>query len=248
MRIVRTLGIAAVFVVGVAAGAKGQDAVKTLPDSYKLQFENDWVKIVRVHYEPLAKLPAHTHTELATAYVYLNDSGPVIFKHVGTDYGPATRPPTKAGAFRLYRGLEELHEVENTSPLPSDFLRVEFKTDPKEPRSLKGKFFRESYPMGENVEKIQFENVQIRISRLVVVPGRSLDLSASPAEPTLLIALSNARVETSRSHAPAQVALTPGQERWLGAGQREQLRNVGAEAAELLRFEFKTVPKVSAAP
>jgi hypothetical protein len=244
----RTLGLVAVFVTGVTAVTWGQDAVKTLPESYKLQFENDWVKIVRVHYEPLAKLPPHTHTELATAYVYLNDSGPVIFKHVGTDYGPATRPPTKAGAFRLYRGLEELHEVENTSPLPSDFLRVEFKTDPKEPRSLKGKFFRETYLAGENFEKIEFENVQVRITRLVVAPGRSLELGASPAEPTLLIALSNARIEASRSNTLAQVALVPGHERWLDAGTREQLRNTGAEAAELLRFEFKTAPKSSAAP
>jgi hypothetical protein len=243
----RTLGLASVFVAAVAAMASGQDAVKTLPDSYKLQFENAWVKIVRVHYEPFAKLPGHTHTELATAYVYLNDSGPVIFKHVGTDYGPATRPPTKAGGFRLYRGLEELHEVENTSPLPSDFLRVEFKTDPKDPRSLRGKFFRENYSAGENFEKIQFENVQVRITRLVVAPGRSLELSASPTEPTLLIALSSARIEASRSKAPAQVALLPGQERWLDAGQREELRNVGAEGAELLRFEFKTTPKAAAA-
>jgi hypothetical protein len=246
----RSLRLASILLAAVAAAvpASAQDAVKSLPDAYKLQFENAWVKVVRVHYEPFAKLPAHTHTELATAYVYLNDSGPVIFKHVGTDYGPATRPPTKAGGFRLYRGLEELHEVENTSPLASDFLRVEFKTDPKEPRSLRGKFFRENYPAGENFEKIQFENVQVRITRLVVAPGRGLELSASPTEPTLLIALSNARIEASRSKGPAHVALTPGQERWLDAGQHEQIRNVGAEAAELLRFEFKTTPKASAAP
>jgi hypothetical protein len=244
----RTLSLASVLVAGVAAVAWGQDAVKTLPDSYKLQFENAWVKIVRVHYEPFAKLPAHTHTELATAYVYLNDSGPVIFKHVGTDYGPATRPPTKAGGFRLYRGLEELHEVENTSPLPSDFLRVEFKTDPKDPRSLRGKFFRESYPANENFEKVQFENVQVRITRFVVAPGRSLELRAAPTEPTLLIALSDARIQAIHSNAPGHVALTPGRERWLDAGQREQLRNVGAEAAELLRFEFKTAPKAPAVP
>jgi hypothetical protein len=131
--------------------------------------------------------------------------------------------------------------------LPSDFLRVEFKTDPKEPRSLRGKFFRETYPAGENFSKVQFENVQVRITRLVVAPGRSLELSALPGEPTLLIALSNARIEANRSKAPSQVTLAPGQERWLEAGTREQLRNLGAEGAELLRFEFKTAPK-SVAP
>ena len=90
--------------------------------------------------------------------------------------------------------------------------------------------------------------MQVRITRLVVAPGRSLELGASPAEPTLLIALSNARIEASRSNTLAQVALVPGQERWLDAGKREQLRNIGAEAAELLRFEFKTAPKRAAAP
>ena len=57
---------------------------------------------MRVHYGPHEKIPAHDHTERAAAYVYLNDGGPVIFKHIGLDYGPVTRPATKAGSFRLY--------------------------------------------------------------------------------------------------------------------------------------------------
>jgi hypothetical protein len=241
----RTLGLASVFVAGVAAVAWGQDALKTLPESYKLQFENDWVRIVRVHYEPLAKLPAHTHTELATAYVYLNDSGPVIFKHVGTDYGPATRPPTKAGGFRLYRGLEELHEVENTSPLPSEFLRVEFKTDPKEPRSLRGKFFRESYPAGENFEKIQFENVQVRITRILVAPGKSVTVSTKETEPSVFIALTAATFDvmpTGGGSSGHPLTLAMGQEHWVDRTSDAQVKNQGTEAAELLRFDFKTKP------
>jgi hypothetical protein len=63
----------------LVAPVAAQDAVTAVPESYKHQFENEWVRIVRVHYPPHAKLPAHTHTSLACAYVYLNDSGPVIF-------------------------------------------------------------------------------------------------------------------------------------------------------------------------
>ena len=136
-----------------ARGADAQDAVTAVPGSYVRQFENDWVRIVRVHYPPYAKLPVHAHPAVACAYVYLNDSGPVVFKHAGADARDATRPPTKAGAFRVFRGIEELHGVENLSPLPSDFLRVEFKTDPKEPRTLRGKFFRETPLAGENFER-----------------------------------------------------------------------------------------------
>ena len=178
---------------------------------YVRQFENDWVRIVRVHYPPYAKLPAHAHPAVACAYVYLNDSGPVVFKHAGADARDATRPPTKAGAFRVFRGIEELHGVENLSPLPSDFLRVEFKTDPKEPRTLRGKFFRETPPAGENLEKVQFENVQVRISRLVIAAGQQLDVRTTPQEPALLIALTPGSIEGE----PAAMALVPGQERWM---------------------------------
>src|SRR5919201_1094271 len=81
--------------------ALAQDPLKTLPQNYKLEFENDWVKVVRVHYGAKEKIPEHDHTETGAAYVYLNDSGPVIFKHIGLSYGAITRPETRAGSFRI---------------------------------------------------------------------------------------------------------------------------------------------------
>ena len=92
----------------------------------------------------------------ATMWVYLNDGGPVIFKHIGLEYGAVTRPATKAGSFRLYKAIKEVHEVENTSDLPSDFLRVEFKTRIVDDKTLRGRFHREARPDGENYQKVQF--------------------------------------------------------------------------------------------
>jgi len=60
--------------------ASAQDPLTTLPDAYKAQLENDWVKVVRVHYAAGAKLPDHTHPAGTTAYVYLNDSEGVVFR------------------------------------------------------------------------------------------------------------------------------------------------------------------------
>jgi len=143
--------------------APAQDPIKVAPQAYKLEFENEWVKVMRVNYGPNEKIPAHDHTELAAAYVYLNDGGPVIFKHIGLAYGAVTRPATKAGSFRLYKAIKEVHEVENTSDLPSDFLRVEFKTRMVDEKTLRGRFHRESWPEGENYQKMQFEDEQIRV-------------------------------------------------------------------------------------
>lgn len=215
---------------------ESRDAVATVPGAYTHQFENDWVRIVRVHYAPQAKLPAHAHPSLACAYVYLNDSGPVVFKHVGSDRGNPTRPPTKAGAFRLQRAVAEFHEVENLASLPSDFLRVELKTDPQEPRTLRGKFFRETTPPGGNLEKVQFENAQIRVTRLVIAAGQQIDVRTTAQEPSLLIAL------TPIPSTPAAAALAPGQERWIDRNASERIHNAGTEPVELLRFDLKTQP------
>jgi hypothetical protein len=219
--------LVAAFVFVALAPAASQDAVATLPNVYSLQFENAWVKIVRVRYPPLAKLPAHAHPSRATAYVYLSDAGPVIFRHAGEKGFTATRPAAKAGTFRVFRGREEMHEVENTTDLASEFLRVEFKTEPKGESTLRGRYHREPVPAGENLEKVQFENEQVRVTRLVCAPGKSLTLATSATEPALLIDLS----------------VTPGAHRWLAAGRTEAVDNPRSVAHEWLRFDFKTSPE-----
>ena len=227
----------------LAIGALAEDALIVAPQAYKLQSENEWVKVVRVRYAPHEKIPAHDHNPTAAAYVYLNDGGPVVFNHLDKEYGAVTRAATKAGSFRIYFGIQELHEVVNTSDLPSEFLRVEFKTEPKNELSLKGRFFREAYPEGENVEKVHFDNEQVRITRVIGVVGKPLTLTTRAGEPALLVALGDVDLVSTRgafAKAPLKVAL--GGSEWLGANERLTIENVGPKPAEMLRFEFKTRP------
>jgi hypothetical protein len=210
-----------------SAAAVAQDAVKTLPDNYRITFENDHVRVTRVHYPGNAKLPGHSHTSLPTAYVYLNDAGPVAFKHIGLEYGAVTRPPTVAGSYRLFRGLEEIHEVENLSARPSDFLRVEFKTDPgPDPRTLRGKFLPPATrTVGANVE---FENAQLRITRLIASPGQLIEIASAPL-PSLLVSLD---------------ASDLGNATWLADGHRH-VAPAPPGGSEVLRFQLKTHVKTS---
>ena len=85
---------------------------------------------------------------------------------------------------------------------------------------------------------MQFENQQIRITRLVCAKGKKIEVSSSATEPTLLIALSPANFKTTGNAKKAQLEL--GQSHWLAAGQQEQIENVGDAPIELLRFDFKT--------
>jgi hypothetical protein len=216
------LSVTAVALTTVLSAA--QDPVATLPDAYRLVLENEWVKVTRVHYAPNVKLPVHDHTAWASAYLYLNASGPVVFRHVGADYGAVTRKPTIARSIRLFRGVKETHEVENQSPLPSDFLRVEFKTDPVEPRTLRWTLPPEA-AAATVINKEQFANAQVRISRLLLPPGTAVDLNG--ALPSLVVWLSDP---------------DPGRVRWLPKGTNDLLENSSAASLEAVRFELKTVP------
>ncbi|QQS45584.1 MAG: tetratricopeptide repeat protein [Acidobacteriota bacterium] len=218
---------------------RAQDPVKVAPDAYRTEFENNYVKVQRVHYAPRVKLPEHDHTFFATAYVYLNDAGPVVYKHIGLSYGAVTRPPVKAGSFRLYKAVKETHAVESLSDVPSDFLRVEFKTRPAtDQNTLRGKYFREDHPAGENFRKVQFENEQVRITRLICAAGKSCQFATGDREPALIVTLSTAGFKS----AGGRIDLAEGKTYWLEAGKREDWLNSGGAEAELLRFDFKTEP------
>jgi len=227
----------------LAAPALAQDPVKVAPQAYKLDFENDWVKVLRVHYAAKEKIPEHDHPATAAAFVYLNDGDPVIFRHVGLSYGAITRPATKARGFRLWYAVKETHEVENTGDTPSDFVRIEFKTEPVNARSLRGKFQPEEYPASENFQKVQFENEQIRATRLAVAPRKKLTVSTGANEPALLVALTPASFKFKKGKArPTKLLLEAGKTGWVEQGAAVEFENTSDAPAEMLRFDLKTKP------
>jgi len=212
----------------------GQDPTKAAPDSYKLQFENEFVKVLRVNYAAHAKVPVHDHSRFPAAYVYLSDSGPIRFVHSGWDDPVLTRPKTRAGSFRLSptRFEDETHAVENTGDLASEFLRMEIKTEAPDRRSLNGRFAPFEGDRKAGLNKQEFENSQLRVTRIISRAGGSLDVSAQSGQPSLIVVVAGAG-EYSK-----------GQTFWLSPGQSKQLASgQNGKQIELLRFDFKTRPK-----
>lgn len=204
----------AVLTATLAVGLAAQDPTKTIPASYKVQLENAYARMVRVHYDAGAKLPEHTHPAGTTVYVYLTDSEGVAFKHVGGSNSVVTRPPVKAGGIRVAMGREEHHTVENNSSQPSDFLRIVFKTADDGSRSL-----RHRMPPADD----KYENKQMRITRLKI--GTHEERSIVAKEPALLIELPS------------------GEERWIDAGQSQTIANHDARDLNLIRIDFLTPPR-----
>jgi quercetin dioxygenase-like cupin family protein len=205
--------------------ASAQDPTKSLPDSYKVELDNPYVTVIRVHYDAGAKLPEHTHPPGTTAYVYLNDSEGVIFSHVGGSNRAVTRPPVKAGAIRIAAGQEEHHTAENPSSTPSDFLRIVFKTDNAGVRNLRQRLA---------PTEVEFANKQMRITRLRVKPGQNLLIETKDA-PALRIAM--------REGIKDWTTTPPNFLRWLDKGTSEEFAVTGDFPVDLIKIDFLTRPK-----
>ncbi|MEZ5292348.1 MAG: hypothetical protein R2745_14805 [Vicinamibacterales bacterium] len=210
---------------------------------YHTQFENDWVRLVRVRYPGRTKLPVHGHPTTVTTYVYLSESSPVRFTHQGTRTHVVTRQPTTPGGFRVSRGGDETHAVENLGPTASDFLRVEFKTDPAGDRSP---YYRDNRILAagaEPVSDVRFTNRQMRITRIAIPPGASTEVATTADAPALLIALGQASLAVNG----AARTFGAGQERWMPVNQRDRLENSGQAPAGLLRIDLLTPPRQAGA-
>mgnify|MGYP006381057917 CR=1 FL=1 len=202
------------LVLGVTSLA-AQDPLTTIPDSYKLQFENAWVRVVRVHYDAGAKLPEHTHPGGTTAYVYLNDSEGVIFRHAGNSTRSVTRPAVRTGSIRLAAGGEEHHNAENPASTPSDFLRIQIKTMTS--RNLRQRIPRPSLRANENSITVDYRSDDLVIQRFVIASGKSIT-----AERVTMPSL--------------WVAVPSGETRWTQEAHDEPISNPGDTPMELLRF------------
>ena len=202
-----------------------QDPTVSLPESYKVQLENDYVKVVRVHYDAGAKLVEHTHPAGTTAYVYLNDSEGVVFAHSGNNNRAVTRPPVKAGAIRIAAGQEEHHTAENTSSTATDFLRVYFKTEDGGVRNLRQRLA---------PTDVEWTNKQMKITRLRVKPGQTLAIETKN-DPALRIAL--------REGVKQWTTPPPDMLRWLDKGTTEDFAVTGDFPVDIIKIEFLTKPK-----
>jgi len=105
------------FVVGcavlcfiVTGGVFAQDAVKVDPKHYKVELENDQVRILRAHYGPGEKSVMHSHPNAVA--VFLTDG--------------KTQDASGTAGQALYTPAT-VHNPENVGDAPMDILVIELK-------------------------------------------------------------------------------------------------------------------------
>lgn len=101
------------------APALAQDATQVDAKHYKVEFENDQVRVLRVKYGVKEKSSLHEHPALVS--VFLTDA---TVKMTGAD-GKSTEMPVKAGSAMWNDGTK--HLPENIGDKPFEVILVEMK-------------------------------------------------------------------------------------------------------------------------
>ena len=114
--------LVATFVCSAASAAMAQDPVKVDPKHYRVEFENDQVRVLRVHYGPHEKSVMHSHPNAVV--IFLSDA-----------HRKSTRPDGKSversgKAGDTMWAPAERHLPENLSDKPIDGILVELKGKP----------------------------------------------------------------------------------------------------------------------
>jgi hypothetical protein len=117
----RVLFVAALVCLAVST-AKAQDPVKVDPDSWKVEFENAQVRVLRVHIPPHGKLGMHEHP--ANVLIALTDSH---VKDIFPD-GKTSERQFKAGQASWRDAVK--HANENLGDTPIESILVELKGKP----------------------------------------------------------------------------------------------------------------------
>jgi len=116
---------------------------------------------------------------------------------------------------------------------------VQFKTTAAGSRNARNRVPRGSYAAGQTVSDVQFTNAQMRLTRIILPAGQSVEITTAATEPALLVALSTITLAMNDG---APITLRLGEEHWVDAGRGQEMTNAGAESMELLRVDFLTPP------
>ena len=118
----RVFVLGAIMLVASAVSTIAQDPVTVEPEHYKVEFENDQVRVIRITYAPGEKSVMHEHP--ASVVVFLTDA------HVRFTLpdGKTEEVTAKAGTTEWAAGGQ--HQPENLGVGPLEVILIELKEKP----------------------------------------------------------------------------------------------------------------------
>jgi len=202
-----------------------QDVVQVNPSDYKVEIENQWVRVLRVKHAPHAKTPMHEHP--ANVAVFLTD---VHERVTGAD-GKLQEINRKVGEV-VYNDASR-HMEENVSDQPLEAILVELK--PGAPTS--SPITLDPVELDREHHLVPLENGRVRVLRTILEPHLKSPMHEHPhyvvvylTELHTTMLLGDGKAVDNPRH--------PGEVAWRDY-MKHQTENVGDKQAVEIQIELK---------
>src|SRR5262245_10317501 len=238
---VRGINFGTALVVGwamwtAADPQQSLDPFVVAPEHFHLEFENQYVRVVREHTAPHQKVPMHQHS-LGGVMVLLTDQN---IRQTLPD-GSTREIHRKAG--ETYWGDPQTHAGENISDKPFEYVRVDIK-----PASNRINPSAPIAPVQQSLDptvvdpahfKVEIENEHVRVIRIKPERGHQAT-HAHPAPGAIVVALTDAELRLRLSDGSSrEVSYKAGDARWSATTDPHQDEVISEQPVELIRIEPK---------
>ncbi len=206
----------------------GADPTVVDSDHYKVEFENDRVRIIRITYGPGEKSVMHYHPD--SVVVFLTD----VKGQFTLPDGGAEGVEVEAGMAGWADGGQ--HLPENLGDEPFELVLVELKEYAAEAGET-GETGPDPAEVDSDHYKVEFENDSVRIVRITYGPGEKSVMHYHPADIAVFLTDGNTRF-TLPDGSTEDVEVKRGMAVWGDSGQHLP-ENTGDEPFELVLVELK---------
>ncbi len=221
----------------IAPAARAQDPVTIDPTIAKVEFENDRIRVLRVHYGPHQKLAMHEHpakVALCLTNFHMHRTGPD---------GASSEATCPAGSVSWRE--PEKHAVENLDDAPAETIEIEFKYAhaPAAAVSVGGGIPIDPQQIDlEPHHHVVFKNQYVEVMDVRIDPGDTTSYHVH-AHDAIYIDLAQAQTQSQIKDKPwgATETSKPGQVEFDKDSQHpfsHQVKNVGSTPYHLISVEL----------
>ena len=214
------------FIALAAPMVLAQDPVKVDANHYKVMFENEQVRVLRIHYNPKEKSVMHEHP--ASVVVFLNDSKA---KFTLPDGSTTTDGGGKAGQVRFSDAGKHLPENIGATPVEAVLVELKGKSGMGSAVAL------DPVKLDPSRHKIELENDKVRVLRIKI---KAEDTTKQHEHPNgVAIFLTDVKTKFTRGDGATREGANKRGEAIWAAAEKHTVNNVADRPAEIILVELK---------
>jgi quercetin dioxygenase-like cupin family protein len=214
------------FIALAAPIALAPDPVKVDANHYKVMFENDQVRVLRIHYNPKEKSVMHEHP--ASVVVFLSDSKA---KFTLPDGSTTTDGGGKAGEVRFSDAGKHLPEDIGTTPVEAVLVELKGKSGMGSAVTL------DPVKVDPERHKVEVENDKVRVLRIKIKDGDTTKQHEHPNG--VAIFLTDVKTKFTRDDGTTREGANKRGEAIWAAAEKHTVTNVAGKPAEIILVELK---------